>query len=100
MTRAFVIRPNAEAEVMEAVDWYGERSPNLAARFSREFRATLARIGDNPFQYQLIDDEIRRAPVAGFQYGVLYVASDNEIVILSCCHGRRDPANRPAGSHE
>ena len=100
MTRALIIRPEAEAEVMEAVDWYDDRSPELAARFSRAFRAALARIADNPLQYQLIDDEIRRAPVAGFQYGVLYVASDDEIVILSCFHGRRDPERWRGGSRE
>lgn len=27
-----------------------------------------------------------------FSYGILYVASDEEVVILSCFHGRRDPA--------
>jgi len=91
--RALIIRPDAEAELMEAVDWYEQRNPDAAARFARQFGATLSRIVDNPLQYQLIDDEIRRAPVAGFQYGLLYVASDDEIVILSCFHPRRDPAN-------
>lgn len=93
MTRTFVIRPEAEAEVIEAATWYEQQSRTLAARFSREFRSTLAKIVDNPLQYQIVEDEMRRAPVAGFQYGILYVASDVEIVILSCFHGRRDPAN-------
>ena len=93
MTRAFVIRPEAEAEVLKAASWYEQRSQTLAVRFAREFRSALARVVDNPFQYQIIEDEMRRAPVTGFQHGILYVASDDEIVILSCFHGRRDPAN-------
>jgi plasmid stabilization system protein ParE len=91
MTRKFVIRAEAEAEAIEAAAWYEQKSPTLGARFSREFRSTLAKVVSNPLQYQRIDDQIRRAPVAGFPYGVLYAASDDEIVILSCFHGRRDP---------
>jgi plasmid stabilization system protein ParE len=64
----------------------------LAARFVSELRATLARIAENPLQYQIVEDEMRRGPIAGFPYGILYVASDDEIVVLSCFHGRRDPA--------
>jgi plasmid stabilization system protein ParE len=92
MTRALIIRPEAEAEVNEAVTWYEDKSPTSAARFAQQLRSTLARIVDNPFQYQIVEDEIRRAPIADFPYGILYAASDDEIVILSCFHGRRDPA--------
>ena len=92
MIRTFIIRPEAEAEVMEAAIWYEQKSQVLAARFAQEFRSTLARVVSSPLQYQIIEDEMRRAPVAGFPYGILYVASDDEIVILSCFHGMRDPA--------
>lgn len=92
MTRKFVIRPEAEAEVIEAATWYEQKNRTLAARFAQEFRSTLAKVVNNPLQYQIVEDEIRRAPVAGFSYGILYVASDDEVVILSCFHGRRDPA--------
>jgi plasmid stabilization system protein ParE len=92
MTRNFVIRPEAEAEAIEAATWYEQKHRALAARFAQEFRSTLAKVVNNPLQYRIVEDEIRRAPVAGFPYGILYVASDDEIVILSCFHGRRDPA--------
>jgi plasmid stabilization system protein ParE len=93
MTLALVIRPEAADEVIEAAIWYQQKSRTLASKFSREFESTLAKIVDNPRQYQVVESEMRRAPVAGFQHGILYVASDDEIVILSCFHGRRDPAN-------
>jgi len=92
MTRKFVIRPEAEAEVIEAATWYEQKNRTLAERFAQEFRSTLAKVVNNPLQYQIVEDEIRRAPVAGFPYGILYVTSDDEIVILSCFHGGRDPA--------
>ncbi len=92
MTRTFVLRPEAEAEVIEAATWYEQKNQALAARFVQEFRSTLARVVDNPFQYQIVEDEMRRAPLVGFPYGILYVVSDDDIVVLSCFHDRRDPA--------
>jgi plasmid stabilization system protein ParE len=92
MTRKFVIRPEAEAEVIETATWYEQKSQTLAARFVQEFRSTLAKVANNPLQYQIVEDDMRRAPVTGFPYGILYVVSDDEIVVLSCFHGRRDPA--------
>ena len=90
MTRRFVIRPEAEAELIEAATWYEQKSPTLATRFAQD-GSTLTKVVNNPLLFQLIDNEIRRAPVAGFPYRVLYAVSDDEIVILSCFHGRRDP---------
>jgi plasmid stabilization system protein ParE len=92
MTRKLVIRPEAEAEVIEAATWYEHRDRTLAARFALVFRSLMTRIVDNPFQYQIVEDDMRRAPVHGFPYGIMYVTTDDEIVILSCFHGRRNPA--------
>jgi plasmid stabilization system protein ParE len=91
MKRKFIIRPEAEAEVIEVATWYEQKNRTLAARFAQEFRSTLAKIVDNPLQYQIVEDEIRRAPVAGFPHGILYVVSEDEIVVLSCFHGSRNP---------
>ena len=44
MIRKFVIRPEAEAEVIEAATWYEQKSQTLSARFAQEFRSTLARV--------------------------------------------------------
>jgi len=90
MTRELVVRPEAEAEVVEAATWYEQQSPGLAARLAEAFRSTLAKVVDNPLQYQIVEDDMRRAPLGRYPYGI--VASDDEIVILSCFHGRRDPA--------
>jgi plasmid stabilization system protein ParE len=94
MTRGLVIRPEAEADAIEAASWYEQKSKASAARFVRELRSALEKIINNPLQYQTVEFEMRRAPVAGFPYGILYVVSDEEIVVLSCFHGKRDPARR------
>ena len=91
MTRKFVILADAEAQVSEAAIWYEQRNKASATKFVSAFRSALEKISDNPLLYQTIDNEIRRAPVAGFPYGLLYAVSDEEIIVLSCFHGRRNP---------
>jgi plasmid stabilization system protein ParE len=92
MIRRLVIRAQAEAEFDRAELWYGAQSHAAAVGFVNAFRLALTRIVANPFQYQIVDDEIRRAPIARYPYGLLYAVSDDEIVILSCFHGSRDPS--------
>ena len=91
MTRKFFILAEAEAQVSEAAIWYEQRSKASATKFVSAFRSILEKISDNPLLYQIIDSEIRRAPLAGFPYGLLYAVSDEEIIVLSCFHGRRNP---------
>jgi hypothetical protein len=45
----------------------------------------------NPDQYQIIKGQARRAVLRRFPYSLVYVASEQEIVVLACFHGRRDP---------
>jgi plasmid stabilization system protein ParE len=43
------------------------------------------------FSTQVLEDDIRRAPLRRFPYGILYVVTDDELLILNCFHGHRDP---------
>jgi len=52
----------------------------------------LAAIESNPLQYQIIEGETRRAMLHRFPYGVMYVVSDHELLIVACLHARRNPA--------
>jgi plasmid stabilization system protein ParE len=87
--RRIIFRAQARADLIEALDWY--RDSGVAHDFLRTFEATLNVIQQNPFQYQTIGKRIRRAPLQRFPYGIMYSVSDEELVILTCFHGRRDP---------
>ncbi len=91
MSRRVVVRRAAEVELAEAVDWYEGQVAGLGDDFISEFDATLARLLENPFQYQVIEDDIRRASLHRFPYGIMYSVSDDELLILTCFDGRRDP---------
>jgi plasmid stabilization system protein ParE len=85
------IGPEAEAEIAEARDWYDRRGRGLGAEFVGAADTTLAAIQQNPFQYQAVWGQFRRAGLRRFPYGLIYVASDRQIIVVSCFHGRRKP---------
>lgn len=91
MNRELIIRPEAEAEIAEAGDWYNRENPRLRADFIRAVDRTLAAIQRNPFQYQTVWKEYRRAGIARFPYGLIYRVSDRDITVVSCFHARRNP---------
>jgi plasmid stabilization system protein ParE len=95
MNRALVILPRAEAEVNDAAAWYAGQSQSSAVKFNDAFEMALTKLGENPLQYQIVQDQMRRAPLRGFRHALQYVVEEQAVVVLSCFHASRDPARRP-----
>jgi plasmid stabilization system protein ParE len=91
MNRELVVEPEAEAEIDEASRWYDTQNPGLGTNFLRAVGAALAVIQRNPFQYQVIYREVRRAQLRRFPYGLIYTVTEQEIIVAACVHGRRSP---------
>ena len=91
MIRKLVVRPQARLELAEASDWYDEQSKGRGDELLRAVETSIQKIMRNPFQYQRLYRDARRARLGKFPYGLIYTVTDDEIVILSCFHGRRDP---------
>lgn len=51
----------AEAELADALDWYGANAPREATRFLDEFEALSGRLAENPRQFPTLLGEVRRA---------------------------------------
>jgi hypothetical protein len=95
MTRRISIRPQAFIELAEATDWYENRSKGLGADFLRAFDDALEKIERNPFGYQILFGDVRRALTRRFPFSVMFIVEAEKIIVLSCLHVRRDPAGRP-----
>jgi hypothetical protein len=52
--RELIFRPEAEAELSEAFEWYEPRVQGLGAEFLLAIDATLASIVRNPLQHSLV----------------------------------------------
>ena len=91
VSRSFVVRPEAEAELDEAAAWYSERSRGLGAEFVRVIDAAFSAIERSPQQFPAVYGHVRRAVIRRFPYAILFTASEDEIVVLAVFHSRRDP---------
>ena len=91
MTPRLVLRPQAEAELLDARDWYEDQRPGLGGDFAAEIDRTLSGILQEPLAYPRVQAEVRRALVGRFPYAIYFRATPNEIVVLAVIHGRRHP---------
>lgn len=91
MRHRLIIRPEAEADLQEAFDWYERRVPGLGADFLAAIDAALRSILSNPLQHPVIHRDARRALTRRFPYQVLFVIPDDAIIVVAILHGARDP---------
>jgi len=91
VTPRLVLRPQAEAELLGARDWYEDHRPGLGAAFATEVDRALGGIIRSPLAYSRVQGEIRRALVRRFPYAIYFRAMPDEIVVLAVIHGRRHP---------
>jgi len=87
-----VFRPEAEAEISQAAQWYEARANGLGSEFVRSLEAAIANIERHPLAYQIVFGEVRRALLRRFPYAVFFKHAQNETLVIACFHLRRDPA--------
>lgn len=91
MTYRLIIRPEAEAELAEAFDWYERRVPGLGANLLAAINSVLDSILSNPLQHPTLYREVRRALARRFPYQVLFLVKQDVITVIAVFHGARDP---------
>ncbi|MFQ4141676.1 type II toxin-antitoxin system RelE/ParE family toxin [Chlorogloeopsis sp. ULAP02] len=91
MNYKLLIRPEAELDIEEAYEWYEEGNPGLGYEFIRAVDACLASVGRNPLPYPVVNQEVRRALIRRFPYGVFYFLQEDIITVIGCFHVKRDP---------
>jgi len=88
---AAVFLPPAEEEMIAAAQYYENQSTGLGAEFLIEVARTVAAIATHPKAAPKVKQEIRRRLLKRFPFGILYVATADEIVIIAVMHLRRRP---------
>jgi plasmid stabilization system protein ParE len=86
-----IIRPEAEADLVSARDWYERQREGLGAAFLLCVEEVLEHIGRTPEMYTAVYRDVRRALTRRFPYAVYYQMAGNEVVVLGILHTRRDP---------
>ncbi len=88
-----VLRPEAAQELLDAQAWYEAQVPGLGFEFARIADAAIVSALRNPLGYQCIEGEFRRILLRRFPYMLIYLPSQNELLVVSCFHQRRDPGS-------
>lgn len=86
-----IFRPEAEDELIEAIDWYEARSPGLGADLLRCVDVCVERISRQPESYPIVHRETRMGVVRRFPYLLLYRIMSNGIAVVAVFHAKRDP---------
>lgn len=91
MSDSLLIRPEAEADIRLAYQWYEAQRPGLGEDFALCLEAAFMSIQAHPMLYQTMHKEVRRILVRRFPYGVYYVVAADQITIIAVLHYRRNP---------
>ena len=82
--------PLARIDLVEASLWHELQEPGLGNRLETEAQEVFRKLMRGALLYGIRFDDIRRANLPSFQYGVFYFLLDDTAVILGVLHGARD----------
>lgn len=91
MPHKLVIKPEAELELVDALDWYDEQVPGLGNRLFQEFNVLFDEIIANPEHFQKKYRNIRIRYTYKFNYGVHYIIEKDTVYVLAILHTSRKP---------
>jgi plasmid stabilization system protein ParE len=96
MARRFRIDRRATEEFDAATDWYEARRAGLGLEFIDSIETAVQQILEKPGvggPVPGVDSKlsVRRLLLRKFPYAVVYVESDDEILIVAFSHGHRKP---------
>lgn len=86
-----VLRPEAEADLLTAMQWYRDQRQGLEDEFFLAFDATVSKIRRAPHSFPVVHQELRRALLRRFPYGVYYLVEGDAITVTAIFHAKRDP---------
>ena len=87
----FDFHPDAEKELLEAIDYYENCETGLGEDFSLEIYSAIQNILSYPVTWPVLEDDIRRYLANRFPYALLYNIESDFIHILAVMHLHRHP---------
>ena len=88
----YYFHPAAEAEHLAEVAFYESRRAGLGARYLASFSATMERVCGDPKRFPIeCEPNLRRAPLRGFPFTIIYRENGGVVHVLAIAHHRRRP---------
>lgn len=89
--KLITFHPNADDEVVDAIQYYEVRSPGLGAELLGEVERALGQISSYPEACQRVGRRVRRKPLWRFPYNLFYAVYPDRIRIVAFAHQKRRP---------
>ncbi len=84
------IRPAANRDVLDAVDWYETQLSGLGARFFEDLEKVLLRIEESRDQFPTVYRDAHRALLRRFPYGVFFKNYEDRTLVVAVADLRRE----------
>ena len=88
---SYVFLPDAQEELLDAIQWYEREREGLGALLNEEVEGVIQRILQNPLLWRQRADGHRRVNCRAFPYYVAYHVRGQTVVIAAVGHVRRKP---------
>ncbi|MEZ5531417.1 MAG: type II toxin-antitoxin system RelE/ParE family toxin [Steroidobacteraceae bacterium] len=89
------VRPAAELDLLYSAGWYESKRAGLGDEFLDEMRRVIVALESDALLHQARHENVRLAFSRRFPYSIAYRIVDDEVVVLSVLHMRRQPGRRP-----
>jgi len=86
-----IVRPEAEADLLQAFSWYEDQQPGLGRAFMEEVSRCLASIEQRLLSFAVVDTPSRRAMTRRFPYALFFVVGEEVISVVAAFHMARNP---------
>ena len=85
------IDDQAISEFNHAYSYY-ENEANLGDLFYKDYKETINRISENPYNYQILDNaEYRRCTFKTFTHAIFYKIMGDHIYVIAIAHQKQKP---------
>lgn len=91
MASNIVLRPTAQKDIIEFVDWYQQQEEKLGERFLIELDFIFSQIAHSPELFPIAFKNFRKALMFSFPFCVYFAIENETIIILSVHHSKRSP---------
>jgi len=92
MTREVILHTEAEAEVLQALEWYAERSAVAARAFVQELSHVISLAVRSPEAWPQVSGNTRRILFPRFPFALVFRLRVGTIEIVAVAHQRRRPS--------
>ncbi|WP_449401012.1 type II toxin-antitoxin system RelE/ParE family toxin [Chryseobacterium wanjuense] len=93
MVYKLIIKPEAENDLDQAIEWYKEQNKNLILQLLNEIEEGFNKVQNYPEHYQKRYKEIRIIFIKKFPYGIYYTIENDKIFVHAVLHNKQNPQN-------